>query len=125
MIMKWTEDDTYKFVGLYRDCECLWNTSSANYKNKDMRQRAIDAIIQAMGREEFGVAEVKQEIKKIRSTYNQEVQKIQKSRTSGISPDDVYKPTVKWFDVMDQIMKGSKGRSQTRSNLVSKFSNYK
>jgi len=90
-----------------------------------MRQRAIEAIMQATGREEFGVTEVKQKIKNIRSTYNQEVQKIQKRKASGTSPDDVYKPTVKWFDVMDQIMKGSKGRSETWSNLMSKFSNFK
>jgi hypothetical protein len=81
--------------------------------------------MQAMGREEFGVTEIKQKIKSIRSTYNQEVQKIQKSKASGTSPDDVYKPPVKWFDVMDQIMKGSKSRSETRSNVVSKFSNFK
>jgi hypothetical protein len=37
----------------------------------------------------------------------------------------VYKPTAMWFDVMDQIMKGSKRRSETRSNLVSKFSQLK
>jgi len=123
--MKWTEDDTYKFVGLYCDYECLWNIGSANYKNKHMRQRAIEVIMQAMKHEEFGVAEVKQKINNIRSTYNQEVQKIQKSRASGISPDDVYKPTVKWFYVMDQTMKGSKGQSQTRCNLVSRFSNFK
>jgi hypothetical protein len=98
--------------------------SSANYKNKHMRQRAIEAIMQAVGREEFGVTEVKQKIKNIRSTYNQEVQKIQKSKSSGTSPDDVYKPTVKWFDVMDR-MKSSKGRSETWSNLVSKFSHFK
>jgi hypothetical protein len=30
-----------------------------------MRQRAIEAIMQAMEREEFGVAEVKQKIKNI------------------------------------------------------------
>jgi hypothetical protein len=123
--MKWTEDDTYKFVWLYRNYECLWNMSSANHKNKHMCQRAIEAIMQAMGQEEFGVTEVKQKFKNIRSTYNQEVQKIQKSKESGTSPDDVYKPTVKWFDVMDQIMKVSKGRSETRSNLASKFSNFK
>ena len=94
--MKWTEGDTYTFIGLYRDYECLWNMSSANYKNKHTRQRAIEAIMQAMGREEFGVIDVKQKIKNIRSTYNQEVQKIQKSKTSGTSPDDVYKPTSGW-----------------------------
>jgi hypothetical protein len=99
--------------------------SSANYKNKHMRQRAIEAIMQAMGREEFGVTEVKQKIKNIRSNCNQKVQKIQKIKASGTSPDDVYKPTVKWFDAMDQIVKGSKGRSETRSNLVSKFSHFK
>ena len=60
--------------------------SSANYKNKHMRQRAIEAIMQAMGREEFGVTEVKQKIKNLRSTYNQELQKIQKSKASGTSP---------------------------------------
>jgi hypothetical protein len=32
---------------------------------------------------------------------------------------------VKRFDVMDQIMKVSKGRSETRSNLVSKVSHFK
>jgi vacuolar-type H+-ATPase subunit E/Vma4 len=99
--------------------------SSANYKNKHMRQRAIEAIMQAMGREEFGVAEVKQKIKNIRSTYNQEVQKTQKSKASRASPEHVYKPTVKWFDLMDQIMKSSKSRSETRSNLLSKISNFK
>ena len=78
-----------------------------------------------MGREDFGVTEVKQKIKNIRSTYNQDIQKIQKSKSSGTSLDDAYKPTVKWFDVMDQIMKGSKGRSETQSNLVSKFSHVK
>jgi hypothetical protein len=50
--------------------------------------------MQAMEREEFGVAKVKQKIKNIWSTYNQEVQKIQKSRAQGISPDDIYKPTL-------------------------------
>jgi len=60
--------------------------SSANYKNKHMRQRAIEAIMQAMGREEFGVTKVKQKVKNIRYTYNQEVQKIQKRKTSGTSP---------------------------------------
>jgi hypothetical protein len=43
--------------------------SSANYKNKHMRQRAIEAIMQEMGREEFGVTEVKQKIKKKHSIY--------------------------------------------------------
>jgi hypothetical protein len=99
--------------------------SSANYRNKFMRQRAIEAIVEAMGRDEFGVSKVKQKIKYIRSTYNQEVQKIHKSKASGTSPDDVYKPTVKWFDIMDEVMKGSRGRSETRSNVVSKFSNFK
>jgi hypothetical protein len=36
--------------------------NSANYKNKHMRRRAVKAIMQAMGREEFGVTEVKQKI---------------------------------------------------------------
>lgn len=117
--MKWNENDTIKFVELYREHECLWNMSKSIYRNKNMRQRAIEAIMTAMSRDGFGVAEVKQKIKNIRSTYNQEVRKINRSLKSGTCPEDVYTPAVKWFDIMHQIMKGAKDPGETVSNLVS------
>ena len=84
--MKWTEDDTYNFVGLYRDYECLWNMSSANYKNKHMRQRAVEAIMQAMGREEFGVTEVKQKLKTFDLLIIKKYKRYRKAKHQALPP---------------------------------------
>lgn len=65
--MKWTEEKTLKFVGLYRDSESLWNIASPTYKNKNMRQRAIENLVKDMEKEGFGIQEAKQKIKNIRA----------------------------------------------------------
>jgi hypothetical protein len=38
---RWTEGETIKFVELYRDYECLWDTTKVCYKNNRMRQAAV------------------------------------------------------------------------------------
>lgn len=121
--MKFTEEETLKFVQLYREHECLWNMSSPNYKNKTLRQNAIEAIIKEIALPGFGVNEVRNKIKNLRSTYNQEVLKIKKSAKSGSGKEDVYVPSMKWFEILDPVMKYSKGTTDTSdviSNLVSK-----
>lgn len=76
--MKWSEEETVKFVEMYRESECLWNIASPLYKDKNLRQKAIEAIVNDMKKDEFGVQEAKQKIKKIRSTFNQEMLKSEK-----------------------------------------------
>lgn len=117
--MKWYEQDTLKFVELYHDHDCLWNMTCETYKNKEMREKAVEAIIREMNKDGFGIPEVKQKIKNIRSTYNQEKQKIERSQTTECSSKNVYKPSVKWFDTMDKIMKCSKFSNKSHINLVS------
>jgi hypothetical protein len=58
--------------------------SSANYRNKYMRQRAIEAIMQAMGREEFGVNEVK--IKNIRQGITKKCRRSTKAKHQVLPP---------------------------------------
>lgn len=117
--MRWSEAETVKFVEMYRENECLWNIMSSNYRNRDMKGAAYDMIIKGMGKEGFGVAEVKQKIKNLRCTYNQEVLKIKRSKKSGSGSADVYQPSIKWFAVMDAFMSNIKGNSHTESNMVS------
>ena len=71
--------------------------SSPTYKNKNNRQAAIENIIEEMGIPGFGIVEVKNKIKNLRSTYNQEVLKIKKSAKSGSGSEDLYTPPMKWF----------------------------
>lgn len=115
--MKWTEHETMKLVAVYKDYECIWNISSPNYRNRAMRSAAYEEIVKYMAKENFGIAELKQKIKNLRCTYNQEVGKIKKSKKSGAGINDVYVPNIKWFALMDSFMKNVKGSSTTQDNI--------
>lgn len=97
----------------------MWNIASPLYKDKNLRQKAIEAIVNDMKKDGFGVQEAKQKIKNIRSTFNQEMLKVKKSTKSGAGSADVYIPTLKWFTILEPIMKMVRGSNKTASNLVS------
>ena len=103
MADKWTSDESMKFVQLYKNHTNLWNCLDPHYKNRNLRQNSLEVIRQEMGLK--STSDVTKKIKSFRSTYHLEVMKIEKSRKSGSATDDIYKPSIKWFDSMDYIMK--------------------
>ena len=106
-MVKLTEDQTLHFVCLYREHVCLWDITSETYKNKAMRQSALQKICESMqGIEGFTVEDVKTKIKSIRSTYYLELDKIKKSTTSGAS-GNVYQPKIKWFAEFHSFIRNS------------------
>lgn len=104
---RWSEKQSCTFVSLYKDFDCLWNVFDPSYKNRGMRTAAFEYIVKVMNIPSFTVNDVPKKIRSFRSTYNQELLKVSKSQKSGADDDDVYYPTVKWFDDMDYIMKNS------------------
>jgi hypothetical protein len=58
----WSEGETMQLVEIYRDYECLWDTTKACYKNNEMRQTAFEKIIAEMDMEDFTLADARQEI---------------------------------------------------------------
>ncbi|XP_035430335.2 uncharacterized protein LOC118262826 isoform X2 [Spodoptera frugiperda] len=104
MVKKLSEDETIKFVSIYRDNPCLWDITSENYKNKAMRQTALQNLCIGMEIEGFTVEDVKNKIKSLRSTYYLELDKIKKSSTPGAS-GNVYQPKVKWFAEFNSFIK--------------------
>ena len=52
--MKLSEEETFTFVELYREHECLWNMTKTIYRIKIMSQKAVEDITRAMNREGFG-----------------------------------------------------------------------
>jgi hypothetical protein len=103
--LRWNDVNTMKFIHLYREEECLWNINLLDYKNKEARNLALERIAAAMNLEGFGVSDVKYKIKNIRSSYCQELKKIQFSEASCSSPEDVYNPTVIWFNTLHSFLK--------------------
>ncbi|KAL4122795.1 hypothetical protein QTP88_015070 [Uroleucon formosanum] len=74
---------------------------------------------------DFGIAEVKTKIKNLRSTYSQELKKIECSKKSGAGTDYLYIPQVKWFKEMEAFLQGTGNNRKTHDNLsfVNHFQN--
>ncbi|KAF5272481.1 hypothetical protein FQR65_LT17391 [Abscondita terminalis] len=103
------------FMALYKEEEALWNTFNPSYKNRDLRKVALERIAKEMELE--NLTDVTKKIKNLRSTYNQENFKISKSKESDSGTDAEYKPSIKWFHLMDSIMKIINLKEKTTSNL--------
>ncbi|KAJ8710760.1 hypothetical protein PYW08_009275 [Mythimna loreyi] len=114
MAGKWSEDITIKFVGEYVAHECLWNTKHPLNKNKIARLSAYRDIANKMNLPNIGEREIVVKIKNIRSTYCQEFKKIKESKLSG-SGD--YVPSLKWFYILDPIMRKDDGLENTDDNV--------
>lgn len=115
--MKLTGAETIKLVKLYKTYECIWKIPSAEYKIKPKRQAAYKAIVKLMGKEGFGVPELKQKIKNLRSTYLQELLKIRKSIKSDSGTVNIYVPKIKWFQLMDSFIKDMTIHGQMKDNI--------
>jgi hypothetical protein len=59
------------------------------YKDRDIRDGTLKKICDEMGIDGFGIYEIAQKIKNIRSVYNQELKKINNSKKSGASAIDM------------------------------------
>ncbi|KOB67403.1 Uncharacterized protein OBRU01_19870 [Operophtera brumata] len=100
---KWSLETTIKFIQCYKIHDCLWHFSSPDYKCKDKRNAALIAIVNEMNINDIGVTEVKNKIKNLRSTYRQELKKIENSKKSGAGLNNVYVSNIKWLKEMEEV----------------------
>ncbi|XP_072945087.1 uncharacterized protein [Epargyreus clarus] len=104
--MRWSEDETYKFVKLYLSHEHLWNSGHPGYKFREKRIQAYRTLISEF-RNVTGIflseSELKVKIKNLKSTYTQELTKI----IHRSAPDCAYKPTIKWFALWHKCFKNT------------------
>lgn len=99
---RWTEEQTVQFVERYKQLETLWNVKSGLYKNKHARESALKELVKFMNIDGFGIEEAKNKIRSLRATYIGERNKIDRSVSNGA--EEVYKPNMKWFYILEPIM---------------------
>ncbi|CAH1962562.1 unnamed protein product [Acanthoscelides obtectus] len=114
---KWSENETLKFVSLYKECEILWNVHDTNYKNREKRNKAFEYIQQEMNMKNLTLDMIKKKIKAIRDTYHLEKNKITKYKKSGALPDDLSTPRLVWFNEAATFLEYCAGR-ECSSSLV-------
>lgn len=120
--MKWTEEQTIKFVQEYIKYKCLYNVKCHESRNKPLRDAALLNISKAMDIPDFGPKEAYTKIRILRSTYSQELTKIKNSTKSEAGLENMYVPNIKWFKILYEAKEGNVWEcTETTSNLVSTY----
>ncbi|KAF5304812.1 hypothetical protein FQR65_LT07829 [Abscondita terminalis] len=78
---------------------------SPDFKNRVKRDNAEVILLLLSGLST--IEELRQKIRSIRCTYNQEVDKVKKSMGTGTGVSDVYTPKIVWFSLADSFLRQS------------------
>ena len=102
---------------MYENFPCLYSVSSEDYYNKTKRTLALQSITNEYNKRNLTTLTpkcIKEKIDGLRTQYLGEVNKIKKSKVSGAGVDEIYKPKLWCFDMLQFISKGvpiTKGES--------------
>ncbi|XP_022162352.1 uncharacterized protein LOC111028123 [Myzus persicae] len=91
-----------EFHEVYRRHPALWNTKSDLSKNKHLKKLGIEDLIKLCQGKCNGADEafVKGKINNLRTAYRRELNKVRLSKSTGSSADDIYVPSLWYFDLM-------------------------
>lgn len=93
--MDLTKEQTRMLVLLYQQHPCLYVQKSEDYHNRDKRLKALQTIAQQLHElcgYEIAIDVIKKKIASLRTQYLEQINKIQKSKSSGVGTDDIFKP---------------------------------
>lgn len=81
----------------------LWQITSDSYKNKYLKNKAWKELLEVYVKiDEKGTIEaLKRKIGNIRTCYRRELKKVISSERSGAGAEDVYVPTLWYFDLLN------------------------
>jgi hypothetical protein len=120
MVFKWRDDHTQIVLDLLRNQECLWDFKSENYRNRNIRDKALEEMVKALNIPDLTPEDVKQKIKSIRSRYSCELGKVLQSEKRGAGRGDIYVPKLFWFKRADIFLRSVCTPRFTSSSKVSK-----
>lgn len=121
--VKWNSNQIITFFEMYHKHDCLWDASSPCYLKRDIKNSALESLVNELIAEGFKITltQLKSKIKSLRDTYRNEVNKIKKSKKSGAAAEDVYKPKLAWFPTADAFLRNIFIGRNSSSNLVVSF----
>ncbi|XP_063875844.1 uncharacterized protein LOC135108619 [Scylla paramamosain] len=108
------------FINIYRKHVALWKVKSKEYSNRNLRNKGIDELHgKLQGLDPHCTRDdVMKKINSLRSSFRRELRKHDSSKKSGNSTDDIYTPTLWYFEDMIFICDQELPREST-SNMES------
>uniref|UniRef100_A0A182X0A5 MADF domain-containing protein n=1 Tax=Anopheles quadriannulatus TaxID=34691 RepID=A0A182X0A5_ANOQN len=97
-----------EFILLYKSFPCLWDITSKAYIDRAEKQKAYDQLVQKYKEIDKNATRhtVTKKINTLRTCYRRELGKISKSIQSGASEENVYQPTLWYFDLFTFLDEG-------------------
>lgn len=98
----WTKEFVTEFINLYRQLPCLWKIKSREYTNKNLKNQAYDKLVELCqpvfpdANREF----VYKKIQSLRGSFRKDLKKVVQSKRSGTATDEVYQPTLWYYDLL-------------------------
>lgn len=94
-----------EFINMYRQFPCLWDVKCKNYADRNLRNTAIEELVEKCKEVNHSANKdfVMKKIHNFRCGFRRELKKIKESKTTGASADDVYVPSLWYFDIMSFI----------------------
>ncbi|XP_073419487.1 uncharacterized protein [Dendrobates tinctorius] len=91
-----------EFIDMYRSFPCLWNVKISDYSNKQKRLKAYESMVNLCRSvcPSANIQFVKHKIANLRTVFKKEFNKVQVSRKTATSADDVYVPRLWYFDLL-------------------------
>lgn len=101
-----------EFIEIYRRHPALWNSKSELYKNRYSRAKGIEELLNMCQEKIKGADEafVKRKINNIRTAFKRELNKVRQSKSTGSSAEDIYIPSLWYFDLMSFTTEDETGR---------------
>ena len=110
-----------EFINIYKLNECLWNKNIEAYVNRSMRDAAYNKLIEKC-KKRYPTANkdfVTRKIHSLRCSFRRELKKVQLSKRSGSSANNVYIPTLWYYNSLKFITDCEISRERRESTQVS------
>jgi len=110
----------HEFIALYRTFPELWKIKSEVYKNRIKKDAAYEKLAEKMKEIDPQANRdlVRNKINSLRTSYRRELKKIKSSQKSGAGTDDIYEPSLWYFNEID-FLRGQVTQIQGKSTLDS------
>ncbi|CAJ0932252.1 unnamed protein product [Ranitomeya imitator] len=99
-----SEEFVRELIEMYRSLPCLWQIKSAEYSNRNKKREAYGKLVALFKQhnpcEKVDESVVRKKIQGLRTVYKKEMNKVVKSMKSGAATDEVYVPSLWYYDLL-------------------------
>lgn len=101
-IVRRTEDIMREFLSTYQKHPCLWKIKSKEYVDRNKREEAYQLLVEILKQinPDADVDVVKRKLNSMRSCFRKEFKKVQDLKKTGTGSEEVYVPTLWYFDLL-------------------------